>query len=137
MRYMQTSCGQIAANTKDTMPDRRSPTEREQGAAPGAVSATAAPVGPAPARAATPGNAVPPAETPGASGLLTLWIGVVIVAALYFAREVLVPITLAVLLSFLLAPLVHLLRLIHLGRDFIGSVRCRDRTGGHPCIGRV
>ncbi len=38
------------------------------------------------------------------------------IAALFVAREVLIPITLAVLLSFLLAPLVHLLRAAHLGR---------------------
>jgi len=60
--------------------------------------------------------AVPPAETPGLSGLLTLAVGVVIVAGLYLGRTVLIPITLAVLLSFLLAPLVNLLRRIHLGR---------------------
>ena len=41
---------------------------------------------------------------------------VVAVAALYFGREVLVPITLAVLLSFVLAPVVDLLRRLWLGR---------------------
>ena len=60
--------------------------------------------------------AVPPAETPGLTGLLTLAVGVVVVAGLYLGRTVLIPITLAVLLSFLLAPLVNLLRRIHLGR---------------------
>ncbi|HEX3351163.1 MAG TPA: AI-2E family transporter [Acetobacteraceae bacterium] len=59
---------------------------------------------------------IPPAELPGLTGLLTLAVGVVIVAGLYFAREVLIPITVAVLLSFLLAPLVNLLRRVHLGR---------------------
>jgi len=59
---------------------------------------------------------VPPAETPGLSGLLTLAVGVVVVAGLYLGRDVLIPITLSVLLSFLLAPLVNLLRQIHLGR---------------------
>ncbi len=59
---------------------------------------------------------VPPAETPGLSGLLTLAVVVVIVAGLYLGRTVLIPITLAVLLSFLLAPVVNLLRRIHLGR---------------------
>ena len=48
-------------------------------------------------------------RTPG-NGLLSLAVGVVVVAALSLAREVLIPITLAVLLSFLLAPLVGLLR---------------------------
>jgi predicted PurR-regulated permease PerM len=60
--------------------------------------------------------AVPPAETPGLSGLLTLAVGVVVVAGLYLGRTVLIPITLAVLLSFVLAPLVNLLRRIHAGR---------------------
>ena len=49
---------------------------------------------------------VAPAETPGLSGLLALAVAVVVVAALYFAREVLIPITMAVILSFMLAPLV-------------------------------
>ncbi|MFL5281057.1 MAG: AI-2E family transporter [Rhodopila sp.] len=59
---------------------------------------------------------VSPAETPGLSGLLTLAVGVVVVAGLYLGQAVLIPITLSVLLSFLLAPLVNLLRQIHLGR---------------------
>lgn len=59
---------------------------------------------------------VAPAETPGLTGLLTLAVGVVVIAGLYLGRTVLIPITLAVLLSFLLAPLVNLLRRIHLGR---------------------
>src|SRR3954453_20087654 len=42
---------------------------------------------------------VPPAETPGLTGLLTLAVGVVVVAGLYLGRTVLIPITLAVLLS--------------------------------------
>ena len=48
--------------------------------------------------------------------LTSLAIGVVIVVALYVGRDVLVPITLAILLSFVLAPLVQLLRRIWLGR---------------------
>jgi predicted PurR-regulated permease PerM len=60
--------------------------------------------------------AVAPAETPGLTGLLTLAVAVVVVAGLYLGRTVLIPITLAVLLSFLLAPIVGVLRRIHLGR---------------------
>jgi predicted PurR-regulated permease PerM len=41
---------------------------------------------------------------------------VVVIAALYFAREILIPITLAILLSFLLVPIVELLRRARLGR---------------------
>jgi predicted PurR-regulated permease PerM len=49
-------------------------------------------------------------ELPSLSGLLTLAAAVVVVAALYLARDLLVPITLAVLLSFALAPFVRVLR---------------------------
>jgi predicted PurR-regulated permease PerM len=52
---------------------------------------------------------IPAAHTPGTSGLLLLATSVVIVAGLYLGRSVLIPITLAILLSFLLAPLVELL----------------------------
>lgn len=56
------------------------------------------------------------AEAPGYQSLSSLAYGVVIIAALYIGREVLIPIALAILLSFLLAPLVRLLRRIHLWR---------------------
>jgi predicted PurR-regulated permease PerM len=59
---------------------------------------------------------VAPAETPGLRGLLTVAVAVVVIAGLYLGRSVLIPFTLAVLLSFLLAPLVNLLRRGHLGR---------------------
>jgi predicted PurR-regulated permease PerM len=59
---------------------------------------------------------VMPVAVPNLSALLTLAVFVVVVAALYLAREVLVPITLAVLLSFVLAPLVELLRRIYVPR---------------------
>src|SRR5579872_6396490 len=55
-------------------------------------------------------------ETPGLRGLLAVAVAVVVVAGLYLGRSMLIPITLAVLLSFLLAPLVNLLRRLHLGR---------------------
>ena len=59
---------------------------------------------------------VPPADTPGVQGLLTLAVAVVIVAGLYLGREVMIPIILAVLLSFLLAPVANFLRRLRLGR---------------------
>src|ERR1700747_2454764 len=43
-------------------------------------------------------------------------ISVVVVAALYFGREVFVPLALAILLSFVLAPVVLMLRRMELGR---------------------
>jgi predicted PurR-regulated permease PerM len=68
-----------------------------------------------PVVARTPAQ-VPPPLVPGLRGLLTLAIGVVLVAALYFGREVFIPLVLAVLLSFVLAPIVNLLRRMRLGR---------------------
>ena len=53
---------------------------------------------------------------PSIFGVLTVLTAAVLVAALYFAREVIVPIALAVLLSFLLAPVVRWLRRFHAGR---------------------
>ena len=67
--------------------------------------------------ASPPESAPPPQLAPAElRGLLGLAIGVVIVAALYIGREILIPITLAVLLSFVLAPLADLLRRLWLGR---------------------
>jgi len=63
-----------------------------------------------------PGAKVARPERPMASGQMTLIVFFAIVAALYFARDVLIPLTLAVLLSILLAPLVGLLRRLRLGR---------------------
>ena len=57
---------------------------------------------------------IPAAETPRPEALLSLATGVVIVAALVLARDVLIPITLAIFLSFFLAPLVRLLQRIRL-----------------------
>jgi len=53
---------------------------------------------------------VAPAQVPGLTGLLGLAVGVVVIAGLYLAHDVLVPITLAILLSFVLSPVVALLR---------------------------
>jgi predicted PurR-regulated permease PerM len=50
------------------------------------------------------------------STLNAMLIGVIIIAAMYFAREVLIPIALAGILSFMLAPLVRLLQKIRLPR---------------------
>lgn len=49
-------------------------------------------------------------------GASTAVVFAITVAALYFAREILVPLALAILLSFVLAPLVLLLRRAHIGR---------------------
>jgi len=70
-----------------------------------------------PAAPALPAT-VPPAASPQPSSVLALQVGVVVIAALYFGREVLVPITVAVLLSFVLTPLVSRLRKLGLGNVF-------------------
>jgi predicted PurR-regulated permease PerM len=59
---------------------------------------------------------IAPAASPDVASALALQIGVVVIAALYFAREILIPITLTILLSFVLAPLVGLLGRCRLGR---------------------
>ena len=61
-------------------------------------------------------NKVAAAQAPKRDSLLRLVVGVVVVAALYLGRDVLVPITLALLLSFVLSPLVSLIRRIGLWR---------------------
>ncbi len=64
--------------------------------------------------AAPPTKTVAQPSGPDASRVVTLF--VMVVAILYFGREVLVPVTLALLLAFILAPLVALLRRLRLGR---------------------
>jgi predicted PurR-regulated permease PerM len=70
----------------------------------------------APVRQTPPENEVVPAETPSGEGSITLAVGIAIIAALYFGREVFLPIVLAVLLGFVLAPLVDVLRKLKIGR---------------------
>src|SRR6202045_2399108 len=53
---------------------------------------------------------------PGIFGMMAVPVTAMVIAILYFAREVFVPITLAVLLSFLLAPAVRWLRRLRVGR---------------------
>src|SRR5689334_14122771 len=70
-------------------------------------------LGPRPRRVI--GSASPPGARSG--GILgPLAITVVVIAALYFGREVFVPLALAMLLSFVLGPVVLKLRRLHIGR---------------------
>jgi len=62
------------------------------------------------------GARVASAQVPGVEGLLKLAVGVVVIAALFFARDVLIPITLAILLSFVLSPVVAFFRRLRLPR---------------------
>jgi predicted PurR-regulated permease PerM len=59
---------------------------------------------------------VEPPSAPNNRVLTGLVVGVVTIFALYFGKDVLLPVTLAVLLSFVLSPLVTLLRRIRLPR---------------------
>jgi predicted PurR-regulated permease PerM len=52
------------------------------------------------------------------SAVATAILAVIIIAMLYFGREIFVPIALAILLSFVLAPLVAILQRIHVPRGF-------------------
>ena len=52
----------------------------------------------------------------GLFGMMAVLVTAAVIAILYFAREVFVPITLAILLSFLLAPAVRWLRRLRVGR---------------------
>lgn len=70
----------------------------------------------APFSSIPPRATVPPVETPNASTVVPLAVGVVVIAALYFGRDVFIPIVVAALLSFVLAPVVDLLRRFRLGR---------------------
>jgi predicted PurR-regulated permease PerM len=61
-------------------------------------------------------NQIPSAEAPSLRQLLNVVLAAVIVGALYLGRDFLIPLTLAVLLAFVLAPLVQLLRRARLPR---------------------
>ncbi|MFC0408026.1 AI-2E family transporter [Roseomonas elaeocarpi] len=54
--------------------------------------------------------------TVATSGLVTLMASALVITGLYFGRDLLVPLVLAVLLAFVLAPVVRLLRSLHIAR---------------------
>lgn len=66
-------------------------------------------------RSTSPATHVEP-EAPGVRGLGNVVVGAAVVAGLYFARAALIPVTVAVLLSFLVSPLVNILIRMRLGR---------------------
>ncbi|HEX7820603.1 MAG TPA: AI-2E family transporter [Sphingobium sp.] len=59
---------------------------------------------------------VPPISSPELKSLLGITVGALSVAALYFAKDVLIPIMLAVMLSFVLSPAVNVLQRLRLWR---------------------
>lgn len=64
------------------------------------------------------GARVAAAETPPSVLVSPIVVTAIIVAGLYVGRDVLIPIAIAILLSFVLGPLVNLLRRLRLGRFF-------------------
>jgi len=88
---------------------------------------------PAPLR---PARVAPPA-TPGPSGLSTLAVAVVCIGALYVGRDVFIPLVLAVLLSFVLAPLANLLRRFRVPRAPATIVAVATALGIILAIGGV
>lgn len=69
-------------------------------------------------------NVVPSAQTPPRDLLTKLAIGVVVVTALYLGRDIILPVMLAVILAFVLTPIVSFLRRVGIGRSpaVIGTV---------------
>jgi predicted PurR-regulated permease PerM len=59
---------------------------------------------------------MPDTDRPQTTGANVLLVGIGIIAALYIARDVLIPITLAILLSFIVTPLVRVCRRLRTGR---------------------
>ena len=59
---------------------------------------------------------VDPPATPSYQTLTGLGVGVTVIAALYFGKDILLPITVAALLSFVLSPLVGILRRLRIPR---------------------
>ena len=80
---------------------------------------------------------VPAASSPELKTLVALAVGAIVVATLYIAQDVLIPITLAVLLSFVLSPLVDVLRRIGLWRGAAVAVSVLVALGGIGLIGTL
>lgn len=87
-----------------------SPPERPYSEPPNGPSGLPGPPGLSPGRR----NRVFASSTPTLHTLAAVVTGVVVVSGFYFGRAMLIPITLSVLLSFLLAPLVNALRRMHI-----------------------
>ncbi|KQN74715.1 AI-2E family transporter [Sphingomonas sp. Leaf62] len=73
------------------------------------------------------------AKVPSRDGLLGLAVAVVVIAGLFLAKDVLIPITLAVLLSFVLSPIVLFLRRVKLPKGlaiFVAVISALGVLGG-------
>ncbi len=92
---------------------------------------------PAQLRAIETSANVPAASSPDLRTLVTVAVGAIVVATLYIAQGVLIPITLAVMLSFVLSPLVNLLRRIGLWRTAAVAVSVLVALGVIGLIGTL
>jgi predicted PurR-regulated permease PerM len=84
----------------------------------------------------TPSN-IPAASSPELRTLVAIAVGAIVVATLYIAQDVLIPITLAVLLSFVLSPLVDVLRRIGLWRGAAVALSVLVALGAIGLIGTL
>src|SRR5215212_6131363 len=82
-------------------------------------------------------NAVRPASSPELRTLVSLAVAAVVVATLYLAQDVLIPITLAVMLSFVLSPLVDLLRGLGVWRAAAVAISVLLALGGIGVVGTL
>jgi predicted PurR-regulated permease PerM len=80
---------------------------------------------------------VPAASSPELRTLVAIAVGAIVVATLYIAQDVLIPITFAVLLSFVLSPLVDVLRRIGLWRAAAVAVSVLFALGAIGLIGTL
>src|SRR4026207_2391725 len=78
-----------------------------------------------------------PVSSPELRTLVTVVVGTIVVATLYIAQDVLIPITLAVMLSFVLSPLVDVLRRIGLWRAAAGAGSVLVALGAIGLIGTL
>jgi len=88
-------------------------------------------------RARETAPSVPAASSPELRTLVAVAVGAIVVATLYIAQDVLIPITLAVLLSFVLSPLVDVLRRIGLWRAAAVAVSVLVALGAIGLIGTL
>ncbi|WP_428969910.1 AI-2E family transporter [Sphingomonas sp. Xoc002] len=77
------------------------------------------------------------AKVPSRDGLLGLAVAVVVIAGLFLAKDVLIPVTLAVLLSFVLSPIVLLLRRLKLPKGLAIFVAVMSALGVLGGIGTL
>ena len=86
-------------------------------------------------QAPEPSPGVPAASSPELRTLVAVAVGAIVVATLYMAQDVLVPITLAVMLSFVLSPFVDVLARIGLRRAPAVAVSMLVALGAIGLIG--